>query len=440
MLDLGIGSYLFGKAADFTLDKFSQGLTGDLESKNLLKLQESLKDFMESVLQQHKENPDFEQIENFWIENNVAEELISILYKLDSKFQDTESYKVYLEKKFSDFNYKLCFSLIDSFGSHLINQVSETSQFSQNDRSDIYSLIQNDGSRTRSELNKISGQLENISQSLIAKNEVEDSNVLNPILNDNDIMEDEIGVTKTKKKSHLASSIFFEDRFELSFPDVYEKYQIFSGEKIIHNRLAEFFKDCNYFECSPFRKVRGSSLYDISGVEFENDRILFRTIFGLVFELRIERLIVFNPPGYWQKFMMVETKADHPIRIVGDVDDTIVNHLKQEYTYSEGLGYSLKSGGNRKYTVDGILQSIEGDIETRLRYLESYNFFIVPRYHPLAITATCYLFVEELLNNLLEAEHKNAKDNIYEKIYQLLNSEHRTSEDNLENRTVYSYY
>ena len=133
--DLGIASYVFGRIADFSFDKIFEIL--DIKEKNEeKKIINALNQYKELINDRHIENPNFEQIINFWNENNVIKELINICYALKSKYSNYEEYKNYLNKFYDDkedIDKDLSISLMDELYQQLIKTVQETSQFSQAD-------------------------------------------------------------------------------------------------------------------------------------------------------------------------------------------------------------------------------------------------------------------------------------------------------------------
>ena len=133
--DLGIASYIFGRISDFSFEKIFEIL--DIKEKNEeKKIINALNQYKELINDRHIENPNFEQIINFWNENNVIKELINICYTLKSKYPNYEEYKNYLNKFYDDkedIDKDLSISLMDELYQQLIKTVQETSQFSQAD-------------------------------------------------------------------------------------------------------------------------------------------------------------------------------------------------------------------------------------------------------------------------------------------------------------------
>lgn len=133
--DLGIASYIFGRISDFSFEKIFEIL--DIKEKNEeKKIINALNQYKELINDRHIENPNFEQIINFWNENNVIKELINICYTLKSKYSNYDEYKNYLNKFYDDkedIDKDLSISLMDELYQQLIKTVQETSQFSQAD-------------------------------------------------------------------------------------------------------------------------------------------------------------------------------------------------------------------------------------------------------------------------------------------------------------------
>ena len=136
---------------------------------------------------------------------------------------------------------------------------------------------------------------------------------------------------------------------------------------------------------------------------------------------------------------LIQVRPDNLAEITGD-DYNSKNSKEAFYAFSDNRYYDYKVGEYRKYLVDGILHSLNGEIENRIRYLEKDNFLIVPRYHPLAIEYKYYDKVKIFLEELLVAKNSDEENEIHIKISRFSRSMYRTLADDRENRFVYDYY
>ncbi len=140
MVELGIASYLFGKTADFVYDSFYDKF--DVKNNlNKKKLRKFIENFKSEILKRHKENPDFEEIENFWSRFNVVEELFAICYLRTSKFDTYLQFRKELEQVVYNMNRDLCFSLMDQFEHQLKNTIEDISSFTEADIAVIRSIL-----------------------------------------------------------------------------------------------------------------------------------------------------------------------------------------------------------------------------------------------------------------------------------------------------------
>lgn len=149
-----ITDYIFGKVADITFEHFN-----DVDKRDLKSLKQAVEDFKTNTLQRHKENPDFEVIEDFWREQNIVLEMIKIRYSLDSLHTDYERYRQVLEDRFKHGNRKLCFDILDDFNMYLKKEVKTNSNFSNSDIAVMDELMRSNSTELNSTLNDILDQL-----------------------------------------------------------------------------------------------------------------------------------------------------------------------------------------------------------------------------------------------------------------------------------------
>ncbi|MCB5030207.1 hypothetical protein [Streptococcus mutans] len=444
-VDFGVASYLFGKSADFLFDTFFAKL-GFKNDKDRKKLKKIVNEFKVSINAQHKENPDFENIMSFWEENHIFEELLKIRYSLNSDFNSYGELKKHLEKQKMpvELNIELSEQLMDELEQELSRAVQEVSSLSQADvatlKNNIEPLLSNSLSTPSQPVVKDKNKLLNNKKNGREQLSLEESwNKVSTETAENESSSVDKDTSQKKRESHLASSIFFGDKFDLAFPDVGSDFKVYSKEAVIENRLNEFFRDFNYTSSSPVRKVRGGEWEDISTFKFGSERSLLKTITNGTYELIIDKVVAFNSPAYWNKFILIQVRPDNLAEITGD-DYNSKNSKEAFYAFSDNRYYDYKVGEYRKYLVDGILHSLNGEIENRIRYLEKDNFLIVPRYHPLAIEYKYYDKVKIFLEELLVAKNSDEENEIHIKISRFSRSMYRTLADDRENRFVYDYY
>lgn len=187
---------------DFTgidLDKLLEGLGID-EKLERRKIQNAVNDFEKYIFERHGENPSYDGMAKVWKENQVFEELIKIRYTLNSEYKGYEEFKNHLKTMSSsqDFNSVLFFEVMDEFNELLIEVVKKASNFTIADIATMNHLIEtNQVVNSNSQNKEVSGGGEN-------------QNFDNKQVEVN---------SKDKPIPHLASSIFFENRFYESFPD-----------------------------------------------------------------------------------------------------------------------------------------------------------------------------------------------------------------------------
>ncbi|HEM5490768.1 TPA: hypothetical protein U1617_001327 [Streptococcus suis] len=432
MVELGIASYLFGKIADFSIGSLLDNF--DIRDKKEKKeLEKFIEDFKKELLSRHKENPDFEQIEKFWKDQDVVGELFKIYYLRTSSYENYPQFKTNLKKLDYEMNSDLCFSLMDQFDKGLKLAIEDISNFSKADIATQKILIEEVLSNSK-QINSANSQVVAKENESMAEKVVESESDIDVPLLETENMYD--------KRQHLASSIFFgEEKFAMAFPEVSGDFKIYTDKKIIQNRLEHFFENINYSRCSPLRKVRGSSYEDIFKMTFDdNGKLLLKSGSGCTFELLIDKVVAFNPPAYWQRFLLIQVDGDSLPIITGDSDKHISDTIELEFKYSEGCYYEQTNGNKKKYLENGSLCEISGDVEYRVRYLKNYNFLVVPRYHPLACDFTLYHEVENCLDKLLSTESMDSLKEIYSEINNKVKKSGRTLSDSSEPQYVSSYY
>ena len=419
---------LFFDFAGMDLDKLLEGLGID-EKLERQKIQNAVNDFEKYILKRHGENSSYEGIAKFWKENQVSEELIKIRYNLNSKYKGYEEFKNHLKKMISsqDFDHILFFELMDELNKCLIIAVREASNMSQSDLAtqsemhektrDKISELQEQGSKQHQELLEAIKQVQSPD---ISDYELKSQN--------KEIYKESVSEKKLKKSDFADTpsspqypSVFFKRRFEESFPESTNKdFKVYSGNELIKNRLSNFFTDFKYSGTFPIVKVRGREYEFLSEINFENGKILIKTLTPVgIYELKINKLIVFNFRDYFKKFIMIEVSKDDPADFIGDENESELNSTIRSYVYSDGKYYTSQASEHKKYIENGKLCLIDGEIEERYRFMEKYNFFIVHQFHPLFKDSHCYHRTEKLLDKLLSCSNKE-EDELFSQISNLI--------------------
>ena len=171
-LDLGITSYLFGKLADFSWNKFYDSL--DLQEKADKKsLKKFIEDYRDYMIDRHKDNPYFEDVLRFWETNHIVEEILMIEYHLKSKFATYDDLKSALEYKYPQtVNKSLSVSLMDELDTKLIVLVRERSQHSQSDIATIANVVKTSNKVLNSEIESSLEEIIKLLHEFSAKNNV----------------------------------------------------------------------------------------------------------------------------------------------------------------------------------------------------------------------------------------------------------------------------
>ncbi|TWT12156.1 hypothetical protein [Streptococcus sp. sy004] len=143
MIGSDLTSYIFGKVADSLLIVLIKkiGLQENQNEDNLIK---SIEDFKNYLKSRHKENPNFEMIENFWKKYKVVEEIIKIRYDLNSQYQTYKQYKKYLEDEIirnDNIDSDFCLELLDELNNDIKLSVRNISNLPQADLS-VYKSLQ----------------------------------------------------------------------------------------------------------------------------------------------------------------------------------------------------------------------------------------------------------------------------------------------------------
>lgn len=410
---------------DFTgmdLDKLLEGLGID-EKFETQKIQNAVNDFEKYILERHGDNPSYEGIAKFWKENQVSENIFSII--LDTKkdysdFKDSLNYDNYLNQSEKE----LSIELMDLLYSKLLELITELSNDSKSTILAILKPILDGQNRMEKNilelLNKIDkSEVEtNKSETFSTKAEFKNKEIGKESVSEKNLNKSDFADTPNFPRY---PSVFFKRRFEESFPESTNKdFNVYSDNEVIKDRLSNFFTDFKYSGTSPIVKVRGREYEFLSKINFENGKILIKTLTPVsIYELKINKLIVFNFPDYFKKFIMIEVSKDDPADFIGDENESELNSTISSYVYSDGKYYTSQASKHKKYIENGKLCSIDGEVEERYRFMEKYNFFIVHQFHPLFKDFHCYHRTEKLLDKLLSCSNEE-EDELFSKISNLI--------------------
>ena len=421
-VELGISSYIFGKIADFSVNQLLKKL--DIKNKrDEQHLAKAVKRFNQYIEDRHKNNPVFEKVLNFWNENNISENIFSMT--LDTKkdysvFKDSLSYDDHLNQSEKE----LSISLMDQLYDELSESIRELSDDSKSTILAILKPILDQQNRMEK---KILERLDKIDKNKVEINKSEtvstEAEFKNKEIYKKSVLE------KKLKRSDFADtpsfprypSVFFKRRFEESFPESINKdFNVYSGNEVIKDRLSNFFTDFKYSGTSPIVKVRGREYEFLSEINFENGKILMKTLTPVsIYELKINKLIVFNFRDHFKKFIMIEVSKDDPADFIGNENESELNSSIRSYVYSDGKYYTSQASEYKKYIENGKLCSIDGEIEDRYRFMEKYNFFVVHQFHPLFKDSHCYHRTEKLLDKLLSCSNEE-EDELFSQISNLI--------------------
>ena len=406
---------------DFTggdLDKFLKGLGID-EKLDCSKIQKAVNDFEKHILERHGDNPSYDGIAKFWKENQVSENIFSIT--LDPKkyyydFKDSLNYNDCLNQSEKE----LFISLMDQLYSELSELIRKLSDDSKSTILAILKPILDGQKNIVDQLDKIKKEVEEIkkSETLSTEDEFKNKEIYKKSVLEKELKRSDFADTSSFPRY---PSVFFKRRFEESFPESINKdFNVYSGNDVIKDRLSNFFTDFKYSGTSPIVKVRGREYEFLSEINFENGKILIKTLTPVsIYELKINKLIVFNFRDHFKKFIMIEVSKDDPADFIGDENESELNINIRSYVYSDGKYYTSQASEYKKYIENGKLCSLDGEIEDRYRFMEKYNFFLVHQFHPLFKDSYCYHRTEKLLDKLLSCSNEE-EDELFSQISNLI--------------------
>ncbi len=416
-----LASFAFG-ITGLDLDKLLEGV-GISEKLERQKIQKAVNDFEKYILERYGGNPSYEAIAKFWKENQVSKNIFSI--SLDTKksysdFKVSLNYDDYLNQSEKE----LSISLMDQLYSELSDLILKLSNDSTFTNLAIVKPILDVLNRMEKNILEL---LNKIGKSEVETNKSETFSTKAEFKN-KEIYKKSVSEKKLKKSDFADTpsfprypSVFFKRRFEESFPESTNKdFNVYSDNEVIKDRLSNFFTDFKYSGTSPIVKVRGREYEFLSEINFENGKILIKTLTPVsIYELKINKLIVFNFPDYFKKFIMIEVSKDDPADFIGDENESELNSTISSYVYSDGKYYTSQASKHKKYIENGKLCSIDGEVEERYRFMKKYNFFIVHQFHPLFKDFHCYHRTEKLLDKLLSCSNEE-EDELFSKISNLI--------------------
>lgn len=206
------------------------------------------------------------------------------------------------------------------------------------------------------------------------------------------------------------STVVFAQRFGAAFPGV-RGITWFDGDDTIRQRLARLLAQPLEFEDgTPIWWSRGSSNLQISS--YAEAAECFR-INGD--EMKIVRVAAVNPASYKYSFVYVEVDPLPPIGIykrtperIAEVaaGDSPFGYYWEEYGLVDGVHLVTRAeADDGSAMIDGKLQSLQGRLEIRARYVTKYNFIIAAGGAPLMNSSYDYT-LEGHLNAMLKGEDR----------------------------------
>ncbi len=211
----------------------------------------------------------------------------------------------------------------------------------------------------------------------------------------------------------VAPTVFFAERVSKSFPGI-RNLQWFHGPSEALDRLEILLRDPIHFEMAqgygvtndPIWWFRGGpALYIPSFTRLSETRCLMD-----VAELEIDRLAIFHSLSYWQSYVYLEVRPDHPIGVY-PIDSLAIDQMidYRGYAYEE-YGIFQKTAITRACyddgaaVIDGIVTDTSG-AHLRVHYLSRYNFFITSKYSPIN-SKTFDVASKPLLNDILRGKDR----------------------------------
>ncbi|MBP6239153.1 MAG: caspase family protein [Saprospiraceae bacterium] len=207
---------------------------------------------------------------------------------------------------------------------------------------------------------------------------------------------------------HEAPTVHFNYRLLDAFPGV-RGVQWFD-DKIAIEGLIRFFEKPLIYEkaigygvvCDPIWWFRGNSALTINRFEvMEDDKILLNS-----WELRIDKIAIFNGSSYWNNIIYVNTKPDSPTELYSRTKEQTLE-IANEYGYaSDYFGYcdgriiKPEQAEDKGGIIDGKFVKLE-NAEIRERFITPYNFILVAKFSP-ANTTEGNKLGEEYMNDILK--------------------------------------
>ncbi len=231
----------------------------------------------------------------------------------------------------------------------------------------------------------------------------EDQLLLAELVLDNAIrLEARSAAAATKPSTNgVHSTVIFAQRFAAAFPGV-RGIEWFDDPNDIRERLALLLAEpLEYKDSTPIWWSRGSSNLHISTFRDDGDHVLINHD-----EMRVARLAAVNPGSYKYNFVYVELAPMEPTGLYPATSERIAEVKRGEGTFSyywEEYGVvdgrylitrSTYDDGAAK--IDGKVQSINGRVQLRSRYVTPYNFLIAAGGAPVLEQSYDYTLLEHL--------------------------------------------
>lgn len=206
------------------------------------------------------------------------------------------------------------------------------------------------------------------------------------------------------------STVLFGQRFSDAFPGV-RGITWFDDENTIRKRLARLLSQPLEFEDGiPIWWSRGPSNLQISSYVEAADCLRINGD-----EMKIVRVAAVNPASYKYSFVYIEVDPLPPIGIYERTPDRIAEvedgdspfgYYWEEYGLVDGVHLVTRAeADDGSAMIEGELQSLQGRLEMRSRYVTKYNFIIAAGGAPIMNSSYDYA-LEGHLNAMLKGEDR----------------------------------
>lgn len=186
-----------------------------------------------------------------------------------------------------------------------------------------------------------------------------------------------------------APTSFFDYRFRKAFPGIRGKME-FSNPKEGVDRLEillrEPLNNKRQGMTDPIWWFRGGSNLDICKFQRISDtKFLMDSD-----EIEVKRIIAYETPHYYKKFVYVETSPEQSSGAYGKVNQNYIDEAvkllgeyHEEYALYQGSIITRAEFDDGAAVIDGKVVDLAGKAELRIRYLTPYNFIICAKWNPI---------------------------------------------------------